>query len=263
MTPATAMPRARATSTVSAVWLSVPRPGRATISSGRPRASARSANVSRSLIGHEQAARALDEDAVGAARAAPRAAATMAPRLGSGAALEAGGDDRRDGRLVAQAVRTTTPGTRARDPAGVVVGPGLRGLEHRHAPAGPHAGGGQRGRHVGLADARVGPGDEQVGERRELAGASRHVGVRRQQRVREQIGLLIADRELRADDDGLAERADRRARGGARRGRPRRRPPATASSRPWPRTGIRRGLQPRPHAARDWRATLASVPSCS
>ena len=84
ITPATAMPRARATSTVSAVWLSVPRPGRATISSGSSSASARSANVSRSLIGTSSPPEPSTRMAPAAARSS-RAAATIGSRLGSGA----------------------------------------------------------------------------------------------------------------------------------------------------------------------------------
>ena len=102
-----------ATATVSAVWLSVPSPGRATISSGRSRASARSANVSRSLIGTSRPPEPSTRMAAGGgAQLARRGHDRLEARLGC--ALEARGDRRRDRGLVAQRGRARRcPGTRA------------------------------------------------------------------------------------------------------------------------------------------------------
>ena len=166
ITPATVMPRALATSTVSAVWLSVPRPGRATIASGSSSASARSANVSRSLIGTSSPPEPSTRMRAGL-RAQLARRGTIGSRLGSGAPsrraatagrLPPGSATRFAPRSPARARRSRPHRRRA---------PGLRRLEHGHAPAALHAGGGERGRHVRLADARVGPGDEQVAERRQ------------------------------------------------------------------------------------------------
>ena len=100
-TPATARPRARATSTVSAVWLSVPRPGRATISE-RQAEREREVGERLALVDRdEQPAGALDEDAVGArAQLARGGHDRIQARLRR--ALETRRDGRRDGRLVAQ-----------------------------------------------------------------------------------------------------------------------------------------------------------------
>ena len=63
-TPATARPAARAASSVSSVWLIVPRPGRAATTSGKPSATARSRTRAVARQRHEQAADALGDEHV-------------------------------------------------------------------------------------------------------------------------------------------------------------------------------------------------------
>ncbi len=162
--PATASPACRAAAIVSAVWLTMPCPARQTMITGRSSARARSAKVSRRHERLEQAARALDDHAVAVA-------SQLGDRLDDRRdldrrlAVEAGGERGGERRLVAVDRRGDGSRHAGRDPHGVVVRPGLHGLQHAgHEPAGARVLRHARA-HDRLADTPVGSGDERVEQR--------------------------------------------------------------------------------------------------
>ena len=199
--------RARASaSQVSAAWLSVPRPARATTSTRRvEQRRATSASVAAVLVeAHEQAAGALDEHEVAVvAGRATAAAIASADAPGSPARARGGGGRQRLGvaRELVDVLDAAQP-PHLVEVAGLAgADAGLRGLDHRDARAARPRAGGQRGRDDRLAHAGVGPGDDQ---RRSSRGPGRRGGHHRRGDPRE---VLVVGDVGRHRVDQVAERA--------------------------------------------------------
>ena len=193
----TCRPAARAASTVSSVWLMVPRPGRAATSERQRRALRRGrAQEKSSASGTSRPPTPSHTSDVGARRprrarrrAAPgRSARRPARRPGAGRPPARSGRARPP-RATARRRRAASSSWSCGHSPGRLVEPGDRRLERGHALAAGGQRRADRGGQHGLADAGVGAGDEEAAQRRVLPQAAWAQAVEARARRRRAGGL--------------------------------------------------------------------------